>query len=414
MPATASTTLDPQTLRTRFPLEPGAIYLNHGTVGVTPYPVLRARAALLEEIERHPARFMLRELMQLDAPTSANVTGALPRLRRAAAAVQRFLGGGADDDEAGRSTVFVDNATAAVNAVVRAQTYEPGSEILVHDHAYGGVERAIGRIATERGWRLVPCALEDGASDAAWLAALDRAITPRTRLALIDHVSSETALVMPLAALATVCKARGVDVLVDGAHAPGAIEVNVASLGVDWYAANLHKWAFAPRSCGVLWAAPGRRAGLQAPVYSWAATGDDWLAAFDWAGTRDPTPWLAAPAGIDFLESVLGSGEALRVRNHAMAMRAAALLSDRWQVPFTTPEARIGCMVAVPLPALLVEGDTARAQALRDLLLHDHRIEVPVLARHGRLHVRVSLQIYNDEADVERLADAVLSLAART
>lgn len=401
---TAPNRPDPTALRALFPLEAGCVYLNHGTVGVTPLEVMRARAALLDEIERHPARFMLRELMRLDAPTSANAEAGLPRLRRAAATVQRFLGGG--DDEAGSGLVFVDNATAGVNAVLRAQDYAPGSEILVHDHAYGGVARAIGRIAAERGWRIVPCTLDDGADDAAWLAALERAITPRTRLALLDHVSSETALVMPLAALAAACK-------VDGAHAPGAIEVDLAALGVDWYAANLHKWAFAPRSCGVLWAAPTRRDGLQPAVYSWGSTGDDWLAAFDWPGTRDPTPWLAAPAGIEFLCRVLGSAAALRTRNHALALRAAERLAQRWQVAFTTPEPRIGCMVAVPLPPPLERGDTVRAQALRDALLHAHRIEVPVLARHGRLHVRVSLQVYNDLEDVERLAAAVLDVARR-
>lgn len=400
---------DVAALRALFPLEPGAVYLNHGTVGVTPWPVLRARAALLERIERHPARFMLRELMCLDAPTSANVADGPPRLRFAAAAVARFLGAGPDD---GSGLVFVDNATAGVNAVVRAQAYPAGSELLVHDHAYGGVARAIGRIAAERGWRVCTVVLPAAsAPDDAWVAAVAAAITPATRLVLLDHVSSETALVFPLAAMAVACKARGVDVLVDGAHAPGAIELDIASLGVDWYAANLHKWAFAPRSCGVLWAAPGRRAGLQPAVYSWASTGDDWLPAFDWPGTRDPTPWLTAPDGIAFLESVLGGAEALRAHNHGNAMRAASLLGERWQVRVDVPEPRIGCMVAVPLPAPLARGDTARAQSLRDGLLAQHRVEAPVLARDGRLHVRVSMQVYNDVDDVMRLAAAVEALA---
>ena len=158
-----------------------------------------------------------------------------------------------------------------------------------------------------------------------YVRAFERAITPRTRLALLDHVASETALVLPLAEIAAACRARGVAVLVDGAHAPGAIEVDIAALGVDWYAANLHKWAFAPRSCGVLWAAPERRAGLHPAVISWGVTQADWLQEFDWTGTRDPSPWLAAPAGLDFMRDVLGVA-AMRAHNHAprVAKRRAA------------------------------------------------------------------------------------------
>lgn len=414
----ATTTLAPmdvgpaisaRTTRALFPLESGATYLNHGTVGVTPWAVLRDRAALLEEIERHPARFMLRELMRLDASTSASVSPGALRLRAAAARVAAFVGAKADD------LVFVDNATAGVNAVLRSIDLEPNSEILVHDHAYGGVARAIARIASERGFSVVPLALPGpDADDAAYVAAVARAVGPRTRLALLDHVSSESALVMPLAAMAAACRARGVAVLVDGAHAPGAVELDLGALDVDWYVANLHKWAFAPRSCGVLWAAPARRAGLQPAVLSWASSSDDWVGAFEWAGTRDPTPWLSAPAALEFIDAALGGARSLREHNHGLAWRSAHFLADRWKVAFTTPESRIGAMVSVPLPPPFDRGDAATAQQLRDRLFFEHRIEVPVLARGPHLHVRLSLQVYNDEADVERLAAAVERLAQAT
>jgi isopenicillin-N epimerase len=380
-----------------FPLAPAGVYLNHGTVGVTPLAVMRARAALLDEIERHPARFMIRELMNLGMSAPPET----PRLRAAAGRVAEFLGVGGD------GLVFVDNASSGINAVLRSFPLRAGDEILIHDQAYGGVARAAAFIARERGATLATLALPLPARDPAdFVAAVERAITPRTRIALLDHVCSETALVQPLAAMAAACRARAVPVLVDGAHAPGAIEVDIAALGVDWYAANLHKWAFAPRSCGVLWAAPERRGSLHPGVISWGISNDDWLQEFDWTGTRDPTPWLTAPAGLDFMRDVLGIA-AMREHNHRLAWQSAELLARRWGQPWTTPESMVGCMVSVPLPARFAPADAATASRLRDALLFEHGIEVPVMARADALWVRLSIQVYNDESDIERLARAV-------
>ena len=210
--------------------------------------------------------------------------------------------------------------------------------------------------------------------------------------------------------MAVACRARGVPVLVDGAHAPGAIDVDIGALGVDWYVANLHKWAFAPRSCGVLWAAPDRRENLHPGVISWGIEHGDWLQEFDWTGTRDPSPWLAAPIGIDFMHDVLGLA-AMRAHNHRLAWDGARMLAARWNRPWTTPEAMVGCMATVPLPERLGPADAATASRLRDALFHDHRIEIPVVARAGGLWLRLSAQVYNETSDVERLADAVDALA---
>ena len=384
-----------------FPLEPGAIYLNHGTVGVTPLAVMRRRAALLDEIERHPSRFMIRELMNLGISSPPDA----PRLRVAAGQVAGFLGARGDD------LVFVDNASSGVNAVLRSLALRPGDEILIHDQAYGGVSLAAAHIARERGASLVTCALPFPATETwAFVDAVARAVTPRTRVALLDHVCSETALILPLAAMAAACRARGVPVLVDAAHAPGAIDVDIAGLGVDWYVANLHKWAFAPRSCGVLWAAPDRREHLHPGVISWGIGHGDWLQEFDWTGTRDPSPWLAAPAGIDFMRDVLGL-EAMRAYNHQLAWDGARMLAARWKRPWTTPETMVGCMASVPLPERFGPADAATASRLRDALFFDHRIEIPVMARGGALWLRLSAQVYNEAADVERLADAIDALA---
>ncbi len=244
------------------------------------------------------------------------------------------------------------------------------------------------------------------------VAALAAAITPRTRVALLDHVTSESALVLPLARMAATCRARGVAVLVDGAHAPGAIDVDIDALGVDWYAANLHKWAFAPRACGVLWAAPSQRAGLHPAVISWGVVDDDWIAEFDWTGMRDPSAWLAAPAAIAFMEDRLDI-DAMRAHNHALAWNGATMLADRWRRSFETPESMTGCMVALPMPARPGPVTPDNAQRVRDALFFEHAIEVPVLARADRLWARVSIQVYNDASDLERLGDAVDDVAGR-
>ncbi len=384
-----------------FPLAAGGVYLNHGTVGVTPRVVMQRRAAILQDIEAHPARFMLRDLMHLDATTAATPGAAPPRLREAAARVAAFVGCTAD------GLVFVDNATSGICAVLRSLRLDEGDEILLPDHAYGGVARAAAFIAAGQGATITTFALPFPASTPeAMIDAVAAAITPRTRVALLDHVTSETALVMPLAAMAAACRARGVAVLVDGAHAPGAIDLDIAALQVDWYVANLHKWAFAPRACGIVWAAPQRRAGLHPAVISWGVTNDDWIAEFDWTGTRDPSPWLAAPAGIAFMEDRLGV-RAMRDYNHALVWHGATRLATHWGTTFDTPEAMIGCMAAVPLPARLGPADAATAQAVRDALLFEHGVEVPILARNGSLWARVSIQVYNDASDLDRLAAAV-------
>jgi isopenicillin-N epimerase len=236
------------------------------------------------------------------------------------------------------------------------------------------------------------------------LDTLTAGLTPRTRLVIVDHISSETALIMPVAELAALCRARGIAVLVDGAHAPGAIEVDIPALGVDWYVANLHKWAFAPRGCGVMWAAPQRRATLHPSIISWGLD-LGWLHEFDWTGTRDPTPFLCAPEGLRFMSEQLGT-LAMRDHNHALVRRAALQLGERWGQPWRTPDSMTGCMATVPLPTDL-DASAAEAIRLKDWLLAERQIEVPVLLRGGQLWARISAQVYNDDSDIECLAEAV-------
>lgn len=387
-----------------WPLDPAITYLNHGTVGATPRAVLAAQAALRDEIERQPARFLLRELTPIGRPDE-NPNRALPggphhRLRAAAAAIAPWF------SVAGEALVFVDNATAGANAVFASFSLQPGDEVLVTNRTYGAVARAATHHAARAGGSVITAALPFPVSSEDELVdALDAALTPRTKLAVLDHVSPETALVMPLARMAALCRARGIAVLADGAHAPGAIPVDISSLGVDYYTANLHKWAFSPRSAGILWAAPDRRAGLHPPVISWGADGG-WLAEFDWVGTRDPTPFLCAPDGFRFIDEALGGRETLWARNHAMAWDTADRLTREWGLPWTTARAMVGSMVTLPLPPALGHGfDTA--MALKTWLLAEAQIEAQILAIDGPLYWRFSAQAYNDDADVKRFTQAL-------
>ena len=381
-------------VRRLWALEPESIYLNHGTVGAPPRRVLEAQQAIRDEIERHPSRFMLRELSAIRFGVH---TRPIPRLREAATEVAAFVGAEPCD------LVFVDNATTGANAVLRSLPLERGDEIVIADHAYGAVARTAQYVARERGATVRVVELPWPPRPAAVVEAFEGAITPRTRLAIVDHVTSESALILPLAEVAARCHARGVPVLADGAHAPGALELDVPALGVDWYAANLHKWAWAPRSSGFLWAQRERQAGLHPAVISWGLD-QGFTVEFDWVGTRDPSPWLAAPAAIAYLRE-LGEAE-VRAYDHALAWEGARWLAGRWGTEFEVPEEMIGTMATLRLPAIL--GSTREdADRVRDALLFEQHIEVQIHAWRERLWVRVSGQIYNDFPEIEQLAAAV-------
>jgi isopenicillin-N epimerase len=376
-------------------LDPDYTYLNHGTVGAPPARVLTKQQALRDEIERVPARFILRELAgQQPAPWRS-----LSRLRAAAAPVAAFLGAEPDD------LVFVPNVTTGVNAVLRSVALEPGDEVVISDLAYGAVTLAAEAVARERRATVRTLELPHPVrSRDAVVQAFASALNSRTRLVIVDHITAHTALVMPVAEIAAVCRSRGIAVLVDGAHAPGSLAVNIPALGADYYAANLHKWAHAPRSCGILWAPADRQQTLRHPVVSWGS-GKGFLREFEWHATADPTAYLAAPDGIALLQE--WGFEAVLDYMHGLAWEAADLLSRRWETTFETPREMVGALVTVSLPERAGTTDED-ARRLRLALLVDDRIEVQLHAWRGRLWTRVSAQVYNDRSDVERLADAVL------
>lgn len=382
-----------RSLRSLWPLDPAATYLNHGTVGVTPIAVLEAQQRWRDRMERHPSRFMLRELWNFTGSSSGESL-----MRQAAGNVASFVGAASDD------LVFVDNTSAGVNAVVRSLPLEAGDELVLTDHAYGGIVTAVRYAAERAGAKVVTVEMPYPAFDPA--GCVDRiagALNARTRLVLVDHIAAESALIFPVVEIVRACHQRGVPVLVDGAHVPGQIALNVSEVGADFYVANLHKWAMAPRSSAFMVVTPEHQGVIHPPVISWGF-GTGFTREFDWVGTRDPSAWLSAPDGIQFLADH-GGDDVLRY-NHDLAWRSAVRLTDRWHTPLEITEAMVGSMVSVMTPESC--GTTkAEAVALRDRLLFDHNIEVQVHARAGRVWVRLSAQLYNDDEDVEKLAAAV-------
>jgi len=381
-----------------WPLDPSATYLNHGTVGVVPIRVADAQQALRARIERHPSRFMLRDLWTFTGSAAEGPT----LMRQAAQDVAAFVGASAGD------LVFVDNTTTAINAVLRSMTLSPGDEIVVSDHIYGGLLAAVNYVARTTGAAVRVVEVPYPAFNPALLVErFASAVTPRTKLVIAEHIAAESALRFPIVELVRACKANGAAVLVDGAHVPGAISLDVSAIGADYYVANLHKWAMAPRSSAFMAVAPERQASVHPAVISWGLD-QGFTQEFDWVGTRDPTPWLLAPEGIRFLQD-LGLGELQRY-NHDLAWRAAEYLTSTWRTPLLIDASMIGCMVSVMTPESL-GSIKADAVALRDRLLFDHGIEVQVHARAGRVWVRISAQVYNDDGDIERLGAVVKAYA---
>lgn len=376
-------------MRRLFALDPDIDFLNNGSFGACPLRVTAAQDAIRREMERQPVAFFADE-----APV---------RVRAAATRLAAFLGAAAED------VVFVENATAGMNAVLRSLRFEPGDEILTTDHVYGAVRQVLSHL--ERVARVVvveaplpwPVTGEDEL-----VAAVEARITDRTRLLVVDHIASRSALILPVARLAAMARARGLKVLVDGAHAPGQLLLDVPALGADWVVGNCHKWLFAPKGSAFLWARRGAQDELHPPVIS-HGHGRGFAAEFDWIGTRDLSAWLAVPAALDFFEGL--GAERLRTRNHALVMAMAETLAGAWGTALGAPRDMYGAMATIRVPGAPPATWEAGGE-LRRRLWREHRIEVPVMPVGGALHVRISAQVFNVPQDYRRLAAALPALAA--
>lgn len=381
-----------------WPLDPEVVYLNHGAFGSCPRPVQEVADGLRRRFERAPMQFVMRDAESL-----------INEARVAAAPLM-----GAD----GEDLVFVQNDTTAVCTVLASLPVRPGDELLVTDHAYNACRNALNLHARRTGMSVVvapvpfPCSGPDEI-----VAAVLAAVTPRTRLALLDHVSSPTALVFPIAELVRELTARGVDTLIDGAHAPGMVPVNMRALGATYYTANLHKWCGVPKTAAVLYVQRDRQADLHPLVIGHGANSprtdrSRFLLEFDWIGTHDPSAVMSLPAALRYMNGLLPGGlPALRERNHDLVVRARALLTDALGLEAPCPAAMLGAMATMPLPATL----SVPAPTLYEALWRDHAIEAPVFdwPAPGRPMLRVCAQIYNDLSQYQKLADAVKSVLKR-
>jgi len=383
---------------------PGLTYLTHGTFGACPVPVLEAQRAFIDELEASPVHILDRSFET--------------RLDAARTEVASFLN--ADPE----GTVVVPNATTGVSTVLRSLRLRPGDELLATDHEYNAVLNAIQGVADDAKARVIMARIPMPIRHPEEVVeALLAAVTPRTRIAVVSHVTSPTGLVFPIEAIVRELDRLGVDTLVDAAHAPGAVAVDVTALGAAYWTANGHKWLCGPKTEGVLVVREDRRAGVRPLVTSHGRNDprDDrpqlWKA-FDWLGTLDPTAFLALPVALRLVGGLDPAGwPGVMARNHALVMQARERLQELFDVEPLAPESMVGAMATVRVPSLHTD---AEAQALTKALHDEDRIEVPfpgwpvrgarasVSDPPSLIAIRVSAQLYNDAGDIDRLADALV------
>ena len=414
----------PAGLRARWSLDPDVVFLNHGSFGATPVAVLEDQARWRDRMESDPVRFFVRE-----------IDGLLAEVR---AALGRFVGADAED------LALVPNATAGVNTVLRSLSFAPGDELLATGHEYNAALNTL-RFAAERdGARAIlvdpgfPVAGPDDIAD-----RLLAAVTPRTRLVLLSHVTSPTAVVLPVERLVPALRERGVETLVDGAHAPGMLPLDLDALGSAYYTGNCHKWMCAPKGAAFLHVRRDLRDAIRPLSISHGANDPDpdrprFRKEFDWTGTDDPTAWLAIPAAIETVGAMLPGGwPAVMASNRELALRGRdailAALDGIEPAPARAgaPDGMTGSMATVTLPGRgttpFVSRSPLDVDPIGAALWERWRIEVPILAippgadtegtgvgagpgpTRGRL-VRVSAQLYDAPEEYALLGSALAEL----
>ncbi len=389
--------------RSPWRLDPEISFLNHGSFGACPEPVLEAQRAWRDRMEAEPVQFLDRELEgHLDA-------------------VRIEVGGFLRGDPEG--IAFVPNATTGVSTVLASVRFKPGDELLAGDHEYNATLNALRAAAARDGATVVIVRIPFPISDPARVVeAYLAAVTPRTRFALVSQITSPTALVLPVEALVKELDKHGIDTLVDGAHAPGMVPVDLGALGAAWWTGNAHKWLCAPKGAAILHVRADVRAETKPLVVSHGANADRrdrarFRLAFDWTGTSDPTPFLALSAAIRFVGGLNPDGwPGLMAANAAMAREARQRICERLEVELPAPSGMLGSMAAIPLPGMPATAEATRGLAAS--LLAEERIEVPVFpfpvpaalatgAQPATAIVRISAQRYNQPEEYIALAEAL-------
>jgi isopenicillin-N epimerase len=365
-------------LRQEFALDPEVAFLNHGSFGACPRPVLERLHAWQLELEREPVDFITRRLPGLLDEARSRLAG--------------YLGGASDD------LAFVTNATTGVNLAARSLDLRPGDEVLTTELEYGACDLAWEWACRRAGARYVRAEIPLTASGPAEVVgALLSQVGDRTRAVFVSHVTSETALVLPVAQIVAEARAAGLVVIVDGAHSPAHVPVDLHALGADFYAGNCHKWLCAPKGAGFLHVRPEHQERIDGPIVSWGyEEGRTFQERVERQGTRDVAAWLSVQDAIDFQEARDWDG--VRARCRALALEARDLLCDRLGTEPPAPNWMLGQMATVRLR----EPDPG----LCDRLFDEHRIEIPVVGKHHD-HIRLSVAAYNTAEDVDRLLSAL-------
>ena len=403
----------PPTIAARMPspfahhwiLDPRVAMLNHGSFGATPRPVLETQSEWRTRMDREPIAFFVKDL----EPALDAVRGELAA----------FVG--ADPDE----LALLPNATTGISTVLASLRFEPGDELLTTDHGYNAARNAMQRAAERDGARVVTASLPFPIHDPREaVEAIAGAVTARTRVAVVDHVTSATALVLPISEIVAALAERGVDTLVDGAHGPGMLNLDLRSMGAAWYVGNLHKWVHAPRGSAFLWVPHDRQPSIRPLVTSHGANStrtdrSRFRLEFDWTGTSDPTALLSVPAALRFGASLVDGGwPALRDRNRALAVASRALVLTALDQAPPAPDAMLGSMATVPLPPTLTAGGRVQGVDLYGDPVHDALLEQglqtmitpwpqrPDGGPWQRL-LRISAAAHNDHDQMARLTAAL-------
>lgn len=368
-------------------------FLNHASFGACPRPVLEVQAKLRSQLENEPLRFFGREWE--------------PLLDSSRNKLASFVGTQAQD------LVFVPNATTGVNAVLRSLRFAPDDELLTTNHEYNACRNALDFIASYVNAKVVvadiPFPIE---SPEQIIKAVIEKVSPKTRLALLDHITSQTGLIFPIQQLVKELQARGVDVLVDGAHAPGMLPLNLSEIGATYYTGNCHKWLCAPKGAAFLYVKRSKQPQIRPLTISHGANSklthkSRYQLEFDWMGTDDPTAYMCVGEAIQFMGSLLPGGwNELMQRNHDLVMQGRQVICKLLDIAAPCPESMIGSMATLTVPKIL---EKYTYTLLHDELFDKYGIEVQVVPWQGEsnLLVRISAQIYNSIEQYNNLGEAL-------
>lgn len=387
-----------------WPIDPNVTYLNHGSFGSCPTPVLEEQTRIRERMEKNLMKFYVRDYEEL--------------LDSARADLGRFVGANPE------RLAFVHNATAGVNAVLRSLPLKVGDEVLTTNHSYNACRNALDAVAEAANARVICAEIPFPLNSADWVVErILEKVTPRTRLALIDHVTSPTGLIFPIETLIQELSGRGIETLIDGAHAPGMVPLDIEKLGATYYTGNCHKWICAPKGAGFLWVHPDKLNSIHPVIVSHGrnSTRTDrsrFHLEFDWTGTNDPSAFLSIPAAIRFMSSLLPSGwPELREKNRTLALAARKILCNSLEIETPASEEMIGSLASVPIPDSANSARTPlEIDPLQMELADRFSIEVPIFSwpQKPRRLLRISAQAYNHLKQYEYLADSLRQFLRKT